>query len=449
VINFLSKFFSIDKTVFLGLSERVWTIFGSSITIICIVKFLSPEDQGYYYTILSLLELRIFVELGLTFVIMQLASHESHGIFWDRKNAILGNKESISNIASIFSFFTKWFLIGSLLLSILMIVLGLYFFTINGDILAVKNVWTVAVFFNFFQLITIPFMSILEGVKKINTIYKLRLCKAFFNHVVLWICLYNNLGIYSLLFGQMIIFLIQSIFLFRYRNAIFILTSDHSKSTINWKKDILPFQWKTSLSFLCGYLLVQVFAPIALHFRGPELAGRVGLSIRLIRIIADTSLVWIRSKAPLFGQLISQKNYKKLESIFWKNLRSSLIFTIIGYIFLNVLVLYLNYYNYEIINRLMHPKSILYLSISFSLNAIIIGCSYYLRAHKTEPFLLPTIVGSLFSLIIALISFSYFDEIVFSIFLLINTIFSSLLWCGYIFIKDRRKILSQNFKNEI
>jgi hypothetical protein len=449
VINFLSKFFSIDKTVILGLSERIWTILGSFVTILCIVKFLSPEEQGYYYTILSLLELRIFVELGLTFVIMQLASHESHDIIWDSKNSISGDKKSISNIASIFSIFTKWFFVGSLFLSILLIVFGLYFFTINGDVLPVKKVWTVAVFFNFFQLITIPFMSILEGVKKINSIFKLRLYKAFFNHVVLWICLYNNLGIYSLLFGQAIIFLIQIIFLFSYRKTIFILTSNHSKSIIDWRKDILPFQWKTSLSFLCGYFLVQVFAPIALHFRGPELAGRVGLSIRLIRIIADTSLVWIRSKAPLFGRLISQKNYNKLENIFWKNLRSSSIFIIIGYLFLNVLVLYLNYYNYDIINRLMHPKSILYLSIAFSLNAIIIGCSYYLRAHKTEPFLLPTIVGSLCSLIIALISFSYFDEIFFSIFFLINTIFTSLFWCGYIFIRNRSILLSQNSKNEI
>lgn len=443
MINFLSKFFFIDKTVFLGLSERVWTILGSFITILCIVKFLSPEEQGYYYTILSLLELRIFVELGLTFVIMQLASHESHGIVWDSKNSISGDKKSINNIASIFSIFTKWFFIGSLFLSILMIVFGLYFFTINGDILAVKKVWTVAVFFNFFQLITIPFMSILEGVKKINAIFKIRLYKAFFNHVVLWICLYNNLGIYSLLFGQAIIFFIQSIFLFRYRNAISTLISNRSKSSINWKKDILPFQWKTSVSFLCGYLLFQVFAPIALHFRGPELAGRVGLSIRLIRIIADTSLVWIRSKAPLFGQLISQKKYKKLENIFWNNLRSSLMFALIGYLFLNILVIYLNYYDYEVIKRIMHPKSILFLSIAFSLNAFIIGCSYYLRAHKTEPFLLPTIVGSFFSLVIALISFGYFDEIFFSILFLMNITFSSLIWCGYIFIRDRKKILNE------
>ena len=439
-----SNFLNIDKTVFLGLSERIWSVFGSIVTVLFIVKFLSPAEQGFYYTILGLLELRIFVELGLTFVIMQLSSHESSNILWDKKNNIQGDKKSINNITAIFQMFTKWFFLASLILSLIMMIFGLYFFTINGDISEVKNVWIIVVLFNFFQLVTIPFTSVLEGLKKINSIYKLRLSKVFFNHLVWWVCLYYNLGISSLLYGQMIIFLVQNIFLFKYRNTILMLLLNKSKSEIEWKKDILPFQWRASVSFLCGYFLFQIFTPLAMHLSGPVLAGKVGLTIRLVRIIADTSLVWIRTKAPIFGQLISQKNYKDLEHIFWKNLRISFALSIAGYFVFNFLVLFMNFKNYEIINRILNPTSIFYLSIAFCINGLIVGSSYYLRAHKIEPFLLPSIVGALSSTVLAYISFNFYNEMIFSILFLLNTILIGLVWSGYIFIKKRRQILNES-----
>jgi len=43
---------------------------------VVIARFLTPSEQGYYYTFNSLVALQIVFELGFSFVILQLAAHE-------------------------------------------------------------------------------------------------------------------------------------------------------------------------------------------------------------------------------------------------------------------------------------------------------------------------------------------------------------------------------------
>ena len=58
-------------------AARVCMILGSTGTVLLIVHFLSKIEQGYYYTLLSLVNLQIIFELGFSFVILQLAAHEA------------------------------------------------------------------------------------------------------------------------------------------------------------------------------------------------------------------------------------------------------------------------------------------------------------------------------------------------------------------------------------
>jgi len=55
---------------------RFWSVGAGLMTLLVIIKFLSPELQGYYYTFSSLIRLRVLVELGLNFAIVQFANHE-------------------------------------------------------------------------------------------------------------------------------------------------------------------------------------------------------------------------------------------------------------------------------------------------------------------------------------------------------------------------------------
>ncbi len=62
----------IDKSIFYTLAGRGLQITTSVFTVVFIVKFLSPEEQGFYYTFGSIVAIQVFFELGLTGIITRL-----------------------------------------------------------------------------------------------------------------------------------------------------------------------------------------------------------------------------------------------------------------------------------------------------------------------------------------------------------------------------------------
>jgi hypothetical protein len=66
----------IDHAIGFTILARVWSSAAGLVTVGLIARFLSPAEQGYYYTFGSLIALQIVFELGFSFVILQLATHE-------------------------------------------------------------------------------------------------------------------------------------------------------------------------------------------------------------------------------------------------------------------------------------------------------------------------------------------------------------------------------------
>src|SRR4051812_22559277 len=60
----------IDRPVLHTLLGRGWSLVAGPVTLLLITRFLSPEQQGYFYTFGSLAALNVFFELGLSYVLM-------------------------------------------------------------------------------------------------------------------------------------------------------------------------------------------------------------------------------------------------------------------------------------------------------------------------------------------------------------------------------------------
>ena len=80
----LKHLFGIDRAIAYTVLARGFQILGSTGTVLLILRFLTPVEQGYYYTLLSLVALQTVFELGFSFVILQMAAHES---LWDTKSS--------------------------------------------------------------------------------------------------------------------------------------------------------------------------------------------------------------------------------------------------------------------------------------------------------------------------------------------------------------------------
>src|ERR1700735_369594 len=72
----LKHWLGLDRAIAFTVMARFWSATAGLMTVLLIARFLTPKEQGYYYTFSSLVALQIVFELGFSFVVLQLASHE-------------------------------------------------------------------------------------------------------------------------------------------------------------------------------------------------------------------------------------------------------------------------------------------------------------------------------------------------------------------------------------
>ena len=104
----LARLCGIDRAIFFTLLSRGWSVLAGPVTILCVLKFLSAEEQGFYYTFSSILALQIFFELGLTYVIMQCVSHEMASLEWSDAGTLQGDTTAKARVASLFRLSMRW-----------------------------------------------------------------------------------------------------------------------------------------------------------------------------------------------------------------------------------------------------------------------------------------------------------------------------------------------------
>ena len=87
----------IDRAIALTLINRGWIIIAGPLSVLFIIRELTPLEQGFYYTISSVLGLQVFFELGLGFVVLQTVSHLMSDLKLQR-NTVSGNAEVIGKL---------------------------------------------------------------------------------------------------------------------------------------------------------------------------------------------------------------------------------------------------------------------------------------------------------------------------------------------------------------
>jgi hypothetical protein len=161
---------------------------------------------------------------------------------------------------------------------------------------------------------------------------------------------------------------------------------------ISWNKEIWPFQWRIAVTWLCSYFTMQVFTPILFSFRGPEEAGRMGVSLSITGYLPVVALCWIMPKAAPFGQLVRSGRLRELDAFFFRTLRQSLavILLLAGACF--AMVLGAQSILPAIASRMEKPWIFALLFFTAVSSFVVQSMAVYLRSFKREPFLLQSMV---------------------------------------------------------
>jgi hypothetical protein len=391
--SLLSKFkhhTGLDRAIAFSVLGRGWSALSGVVSIALIARFLSGNQQGYYYTFYSLVGLQIIFELGFSFVILQLAAHERARLTIHADGRIEGDERSLGRLASILQRSIRWYGCGALLLASSLGVIGMRFFSKeHGSVpVAWQMPWILVCVATSITFQIDPVISFLEGCGKVVGVGKLRFAQGVVGSSFAWTALVLHQGLFSpslMIFGQASA---GGFFLFKNRNLLrSLLMHRPAEHTVSWRREIWPFQWRIAVSWASAYFIWQILNPIVFAFRGPVEAGRLGMSLNVANSIGAVALSWVTTKAAPFGALIARREFQKLDSIFFRALRQSsiLLLSLAAGFSIALPVVFRFFPHFR--DRILPQPYFACVLLTAICSHVVVSEAYYLRSHKREPFL--------------------------------------------------------------
>lgn len=402
VIRFL-RMLGLNRAVGYGVLTRVWGVIAGPVSILIIASRFSKEQQGFYYTINSLLAMQVLFELGLTGVIATFASHEFVNLRWCERGLIDGDPHSLSRFADLLSKAAKWFWGAAILLVLALIPTGLFFFGAeqHGAVdFAWRIPWCLAVIGTALNLMIIPFFAIMMGSGDVVTVNHREMVGGIIGTCISWLVMGLHGGLYAacaVSFGNVII---SWSYLLRQRPELLKLAWKgmfHRKEAgddgLSWQDEVWPLQWRSAVTWGAGYFIFQIFNPVLFHYQGPVVAGRMGMTMSACNALLAVCVTWINAKSPEFGKYIALRQWGELDRYFAKVFRESVILVVAGAVAGWSAIYFLQ--AHFVIGQRFLPASQVAILLSAMVILIVNHCiAAYLRAHKQEPLMVASLISS-------------------------------------------------------
>src|SRR5580704_19164554 len=130
--RWIRRVLGVDRAIGFTVLARFWSSAAGLVTVALIARFLSPAEQGYYYTFGSLVALQIVFELGFSFVILQMASHERAQLSISIDYELTGDPIAHARLASVIQKSVRWYSVAAVLMAATLLPAGLYFFSTHS-----------------------------------------------------------------------------------------------------------------------------------------------------------------------------------------------------------------------------------------------------------------------------------------------------------------------------
>lgn len=401
----LIRIAGIDIHVFATLLSRGWSVLAGALTILLLPLFLSPTEQGYYYTFASLLGLQILFEMGMGQVIIQLVGHHAAHLENVDNGRLVGDERQINLLASLTRWLRRWYLIAALAFALLAGGAGGLFLAIKGQLPPSYwvPVWMVLVLSSAINLTYVPMLALQEGLGRVGQVARLRLVQSVVGYATLWLALYGQLALWAACMVPLATSLATAYWLNRIAplHRWLCARAPAAKEGLNWRRDVLPFQWRIALSAISGYFIFYTFTPLVFANLGAIEAGRFGIAMAVFNSLSAVGTSWVYARTPAFARHIARGERAQLNTLFLAALRRSVIFTIVMAASVLLSVVLLDHLGVQQMKRIADPAVLACLAVVCAVNAAIFCVAAYMRAHREEPMLPLSIVGAVLTVLIA------------------------------------------------
>lgn len=389
----------LDAAIAFSVAARIWQILAATGTVVLMTQFFSGQQQGYYYTIVSLLAIQGFLDLGLSGIIVLLASHEwAHLSIQEGK--LCGTSGSKGRLAEIHRMGRRWYACCAVFFLVLLVPLGTY---LLSDRLQQSNwaqqewlaPWVICVVLNSASILFVPRIALLEGCNQVVSVNRMRLLQSVTGSLCVWISIAAGWGLWTLVASNLVRLFWELRIVYReYGSMLKELTSIREDGLLNWRSEIWPLQWRLAIQSVCSYFATWFIVPVTFRFHGDVLAGRIGLTWQLLTTVQAASLAWLQTRLPRFGVLLASRNLPQLEK---EMLRASLLSVAVfaG----GMITFFVGFYGAEFLglnlsDRFVAPSTIGFFALGMVGWTLAIAQQSYVRLFKTDPFLLISVFAS-------------------------------------------------------
>jgi len=400
MLNRVRRAAGLDFHVLTTLVLRTWQILAGAAMVLVIPYWLSKVEQGYYFTFSSLIALNIFFELGLNFVVTQLAGHEVAHLTRSKDGTLMGEARHLDRLASLIRLLRRWYPIAAGLFFLGVGVAGLVFFSRSGNLplRTWAGPWLLLVLAAAATLYFSPLLAVTEGLGDVGQVARLRSVQSLVGYSLMWVVLALGGGLWSLSILPMVSVAGTAYWLRSHNEALAGLerrVAAPDAERISWRAEILPLQWRIALSWASGYFIFQLFTPMIFAFHGAVEAGRVGLAFAVFNSIQSLGMSWVYAKGPAFAALIASKDRATLNRTFLGASARSFAFVLVASLGVLATAGFLGSIGSPIADRLAGLPVLACLAAVAVANSLVFAAATYMRAHKEEPMLAPSVVGGI------------------------------------------------------
>lgn len=383
---------------------------GGPVILVLLPFFLSVEQQGYWFTMISFTAFVAFADMGLSTALIQSAAHE-HAKF---EQSVSQNSKDATryrvrlDTLRVFA----WRRSISVALWVLPFVLGVGFYMLSGQSapqhIHWKATWVLLCVTSVASLVLTIVLAYHEGCNDVARIQRVRALIALLNVAVLALGLVFGLGLWALpLATGASTALGFGLILRRTQEyttvALTIPSTEVNAGVKAWSKEISPLLAKYAASWIGGYAMFQLFTPIVFRLEGAAAAGRVGLTISVFMAIFTLSNVWSTYQLPRFSMAIALRDRKALDNCMAIALKGSLL--TYGILVSTAIAAYLALHQYtQLQDRFLGIEAIGSLAVVWLLQLVVHNLAVYLRAFKEEPLVWHTMIAAVHSITATLVT---------------------------------------------
>ena len=384
-------------------------ILNGLIPVLLIPLYLSHEDQGLWFLMLSFGSIVLLFSAAQNGIVLIFGAHEFKNLLIE-KLTIIGHIKDKNSLLAFTRYGKKFFIIFLTFLSATVFLLFSFYIQHNTPIgnntnlIMIFGIYLLGIFF--FTL-NFSFLSYLESFNQVLFAYRAKSLLMLTIICLTCLLLYLHYGLYALAYSIFISMLIAfGILCMKLRTII--VESLRAKDIFNKHKQkiFVNYFQKNTFSMVSGFLLFQVYTPIVYYFKGSIIAGKVGLSIAILSALFAVSIAPLNAKMASIIRMIAEKKYQESYTIYFKVSQLALIiFLLFGSLGVFLLFEIDIFYIYK--ERVVDFSSFMILWLAWFLQVIVYIFVTYIRCFKRELFIIPTIISTLYILIATIVTLHY------------------------------------------